>query len=926
MELDRGSTTPSLDLEGHRAFAAVASRLTGRKRAVEIGRYELDEQLGEGGFGAVYRAHDPKLDRDVALKVVKHVAAAATVKGEERLASEARALAQLGHRNVVQVFDVGRDVVEGAPHLYIVMELLEGVTLRRWLEKERSVDEILAAFRQAGAGLAAAHGVGVVHRDFKPANVMFAGDGRVVVLDFGLAYGEGTSTGASTDSGEVSSSESGPSSRPTKLTQTGLVMGTPLYMAPEQHDARTVDERTDQFGFCVALWEALQGEPPFRGRTLSKLAQQKRAGPPSRPSSMPRFVYDVLARGLSSRPDRRFASMADLLAGLAPRPRSAGRRWALGLAAVGALGGSAALNFEARPDVCGLEPTWAEAYDGVAEAATPPRESPFWGLQSQVSARLERFDRRWHETAAVVCEAEQSPVVTRAVAGACLERAATTFESALRTADERPPLSELEYDVLSLAVPTRCLGADAADLYVLDAAQRTAGLGVLESLGDDPDEPTLERLASDADALDNPWLSARVRQRQGVLAFKHGDPKKGAEHFDQAVWHAEHGEDHLLAAEMLPGAVSGLVDGGVRPEEIQTWVERGHQILEVAGDPPSATARLLVIEALVDYGRGDSPAAQEKLDRSLELVDHDPPPGAASRFALARLLSLGFRIQDLPPRETERRGEEILALVEPFDPWYPNIANSVLHIMSEAALARGDVETALVRRIEQGEWVRRSVDGESPQLRLSLAGQGKLLAFAGAEEIGIPQMEHVYTSMSDQPGMEAWLRIVATDISDVYIQQRNFAEALRWVRIQVADDVSQVGADNPDLFWDHVDRTRAAAHVGELAEAEASLNAARAVAEHFSDSDQLGLHLAAGELAVAKGQFEQAAAPLELVRDRLHPEEGDPRTQAQRADACDGLVTVYAERGDGVRSEQMRACRDEANRRAGPLRAAPEPS
>ena len=907
MSSSDAAATPALDLEGPRAFAAVASRMTGRPRKVRVGRYELQQQLGEGGLGAVFEAYDPELDRRVAIKLVKE-SAAGLAKARERLAAEARALAQLGHRNVVKVFDVGTNEIEGRTHLYIVMELLPGPTLSEWLEGERSVDEVLRVFAEAGRGLIAAHGVDVVHRDFKPSNVMLAADGRVVVLDFGLAYGDGTS-----------SSSLGPSnSQPLKLTQTGVVMGTPAYMAPEQHDARPADERADQYAFCVALWGALQREPPFTGSTLTEIGLAKMSGPPPRPKTMSRALHRALATGLAVRRDARHASMADLLQALEPPRRT--RMWVVGAVAIGILGGAAALSYEASPEVCGVDPSWSPRYDALVEAATPPRGSMDWGLQSRVAARLERFERRWLETQTSVCEAEQSPAVTRATAGACLQRASAAFERVLDLADGTAPIAQIELDVHSLPVPSRCVSAEAAGLFVDDEGKRQAELALAERIRSNPDDAELDRLMAEASALDNAWLSIRVQVVRSLNALRAGDPERARETLEQALWHAEDVDDHLLAAELLPGVINGLIDAGARPDRVRPWVDRGHRILEHAGDPPGLEARLLVVEALVDYQEGAPETAVAKFDRAFELVDHRPPPGSEGIFAYGKALSIAFRFDELPPEEVEKQAREVLALGDPADHWYPNIASMVTELLSEAAFSRGDYQTAIVSRVEQLGWVHRAVSGRSPRTWQVVGAHGQMLSLAGADEIGVPLMEHAYRELSEMPGTEVWLITLAGYLSEVHRQRRDHAEALRWVRRMVADQEAQYGVDNPDLFWGNVDRARSAAHVGALEEARASLKAARAVADQFNDSDRLQLELATGELAIADGRLEDAAAPLELVRDRTHPNLRDPVRQAERADACDGLIKVYAARGEDDRSRAMQECRDVASERAGPLR------
>jgi tetratricopeptide (TPR) repeat protein len=292
-----------------------------------VGRYVLRARIGEGGMGVVYAAHDPELDRVVALKVLRADAAGDPAAVRTRVQREAQALARLADPHVVAVYDVG-----ASDHgIFIAMELVEGETLRAWLRAPRPWRAVLATFIAAGRGLEAAHRAGLIHRDFKPDNVLVGNDGRVRVTDFGLARLIGSDEPPGADAGVDSPLT-------LSVTRTGALLGTPGYMAPEQLCGDPVDARADLFSFCVALYEALYRVRPFAGGNVAELRAsmlQNRLTPPARAGDAAAPLRRVLARGLRAAPDERFASMGELLDALdaAARPPRRGR-WIAGAAAL----------------------------------------------------------------------------------------------------------------------------------------------------------------------------------------------------------------------------------------------------------------------------------------------------------------------------------------------------------------------------------------------------------------------------------------------------------------------------------------------------------------------------------------------------------------------------------------------------------------
>jgi eukaryotic-like serine/threonine-protein kinase len=278
-------------------------------RGTRVDRYVVHHELGRGGMGVVLSAHDPQLDRTVALKIVRPGSRDASARA--RLLREARAMARLSHPNVVAIHDVG-ELDDG---VFLAMEYVRGTTLRRVLATDRPFGRTMDLFLQAGRGLAAAHAAGIIHRDFKPDNVLVGTDHRVRVTDFGLARGT-SSADVGPEAVEAPPADAVP---PSNLTGTGAVMGTPAYMAPEQCLGRAATPATDQFAFCVTLFEALAGVRPFAGATFDALAAAKIGGdrrPWPEGSRVPAAVREAVNRGLSALPEDRHESMDVLLAQL----------------------------------------------------------------------------------------------------------------------------------------------------------------------------------------------------------------------------------------------------------------------------------------------------------------------------------------------------------------------------------------------------------------------------------------------------------------------------------------------------------------------------------------------------------------------------------------------------------------------------------
>jgi eukaryotic-like serine/threonine-protein kinase len=403
------------------------------ERGEIVGRYVVLERLGAGGMGEVYAAYDPELDRKIAIKLLlpSQGDSSSSSTGPARLLREAQAMAKLHHPNVVAVHDVGTHDIR----VFVGMEYVDGGTLADWMDagtdghgRPHAWRLVLERFIPAGEGLAAAHVAGLIHRDFKPANVLVGRDGSIRVADFGLArravreleqeppppdspsripeqIANEVVTGATLPAsdfvlpaselvslGRVSLGRAPVSdSLSMRMTVTGATLGTPAYMAPEQYGQRDVDARADQFSYCVALWEALYGERPFAGDSLHVLmfaiSQARLREPPSN-SDVPAWIRRVLVRGLANEPTQRWPDMQALLTELRTDPSERRRKIGLTVVGLGLVGGLAWGAIAMQPEPVVAEPLCTGASAAFQDALTPER-------REAVAARFAAFEQQW---------------------------------------------------------------------------------------------------------------------------------------------------------------------------------------------------------------------------------------------------------------------------------------------------------------------------------------------------------------------------------------------------------------------------------------------------------------------------------------------------------------------------------------------------
>jgi tetratricopeptide (TPR) repeat protein len=699
----------------------------GLARGDPVGRYVILNLVGRGGMGEVYAAYDPQLDRRIALKLLHDSAGAGTAPhiARERLLREAKAIARLSHPNVVVVHDAGAidDPVQGE-RVFLAMEFIEGETLSGWLAAgPRSWRAVRDLFIAAGEGLAAAHEAGLVHRDFKPQNVMVGRDGAVRVMDFGLA--SDTSDGASGGNGQLDLGDvaRAPTPETVALTRTGVLLGTPLYMAPEQFRAYPTDARTDQFSFCVALYEALYGERPFPSGSLGELVDAVLLGrvrePPAR-SRVPSFLRRLLLRGLAADPAARFPSMRELLDALRSDPARRRRTLLIGAAlavavVAGVVGTQRAVTRGQR--ICSgaadkLAGIWQLGADDARRAAVHRAFlATGRGFAEQtwdrVAALLDDYSRRWTTLYTDSCEAthvrgDQSAEVLD-LRTTCLEgprgalRALTdlfmTADSkvlveAVNAAQALPPLERCS-DVAGLRAVVPPPNA-AVRSQVAELSTRLAEVNALRDTGQWT--RALDRvrgLADQARTVGYEPLRAEVLDARGWLEGESGDSAAALKTFTDDVWIALAAHRDDIAAEAA-GELVGI-DGYFlsKTEEGRRWEEAAEALLRRAGPGHDRLAGWLHQDrAVLAQRAGDYDLAKKEFEQAL-----------------------AFKLKALPPNQTD-------------------IAKTY-YSMASNEISRGDGRAALPAADKAVAIYRAAYGSESPLVWIPLEGRGEALELLG---------------------------------------------------------------------------------------------------------------------------------------------------------------------------------------------------
>jgi tetratricopeptide (TPR) repeat protein len=613
--------------ECRRVLAALLRRDGGAdwNPGTRVGRYIVREKIGRGGMGAVWRAEDLELDRPVALK---RLHADADREARARLVREARAAAQLQHPNVVAVYEVSE--AEGEP--FLAMELVEGETFAGWLRTPRPWHQIVDMLVQAGRGLAAAHARGLVHRDFKPENVLIDHEGRARVVDFGLARAGDTPVPKFAHAGAL-----------VALTQTGVIAGTPAYLAPELVEGAPPDERSDQYAFAITCFEALHGMHPFVGASADVIWAEMAAGRiRDGRRDVPARLDRLARRGLAVDPAARWPSVAALVDALAARRR---RRWpwivAGGAIAVANLIVVLALRKPFAPECS----SGADVADRVWNASVRDEQTrrlahiaPGRRGAIETSSRLtDDWVAAWRLGHEAACHADAQ---VRAARFACLDLQLEELSAQLLAWTSASPrdIDHVVSSVMSLPRPEQCSlsTANATHVSATVRARLAAFSAMSKKLRHGETIPLIPSLLAAAEASGDAGTVAHVLLAAGVVESDVGDRERGREDFAHAVQEgAKAGDDEVAIEALLHEAGFAVQDD--RPVEALGLCDAAEALVARAKVVDDHRIHIVRADALAAFGR--LPEAIAAYRRALALLEPRAALDRHSRLELAYVLT-----------------------------------------------------------------------------------------------------------------------------------------------------------------------------------------------------------------------------------------------------------------------------------------------
>jgi tetratricopeptide (TPR) repeat protein/predicted Ser/Thr protein kinase len=847
------------------------------ERGTRIERYILLKPLGQGGMGVVYAAYDPDLDRKVALKLLRPDKRTPDGNSERAwILREAQAMARISHPNVISVYDTGTF----GSQVFVAMEFIHGRTLSTWIRKEKHTwQEVLRVFKEAGQGLKAAHKAGLVHRDFKPSNVLIGNDGRVCVLDFGLArlaqVAEEEEKAREGDEDAIDNGE------PVALAlpDSDLIMGTPQYMPPEQYLSTNVDSRADQFSFCAAMYWALYRKRPFEPRQVARSAAESSRGtartgkdeswkklphttaakePPS-DSKVPAWVRKAVMKGLSLHPEDRFPSMDALLEVLSHDRRRTQKRGVL--AAAGALAlasaGVSGYVYQQSQLCAGSETLVASVWGPTAREklvnAFNATGKPFAAeTATKVANMLDGYASQWAGMHTEACEAtrvrgEQTEELL-SVRMVCLERrrkdlsaltstlsdadgkvveravdAAAALPSLLPCQDittlaEQPPLPA---DPQARSTIDQLVGQVAAVKALQDAGRYKAGLELAKKI-----EPQVV-------ATSYVPLQAELSFYQGALMQHTGQVEEGIRRYEQAFDSAEVSRSDRTRVEVLTRLIFSLSTQG-QVEDAARWGQVAMAVLKRVGGEPQLAIDLMGNLGNMALYQGRYEEAKDTFEKVRALMDSTLPA-------------------DHPKRA------------------------KVSHALGLTALNMGDYPRAIALLAESLKQTEAAKGSQHPEMATRHSMLASAYRESGNPEKALEHAQYALAMRKTLQGMEAPATAAAMDeVGMCLIALERHDEALAMFREAVAIKQKVLGDDSPDLSYSYDGVGQALLAAGKAAEAIEPLRKALSYNEVEPET------LAQTEFALAKALWEvnepdQSRELAKQARDRYVKLKKDPQ-------------------------------------------------
>jgi tetratricopeptide (TPR) repeat protein/predicted Ser/Thr protein kinase len=850
-----------------------------------IGRYTIVRRLGAGGMGTVWSAYDESLDRKVAIKVL--VSERTSDASRVRMIREARALARLSDPNVVQIFEVG----ELGDDVFVAMEFVRGPTLRRWLEQSREMPEILDAFIQAGRGLAAVHGARLVHRDFKPDNVVVGDDGRVRLVDFGIARfvddaRESDERGLSQalSSGEMDVAID-------RVTRTGQFVGTPAFMAPEQMRGEPVDARADQFAFCVSLFRAAYGIAPFAGEKVGAIALNVFAGritdPPKSSRKVPAGLLPILRRGMSVARGDRFADMPELLAALERlRPRRGPLR-AIAVAAIAGAGVTAAVVASDRNECDGGTDTIAAVWnwDRAAEIGAGFGDAGAEAAWTRAAASLDRTVESWivqhrdacerhrrGEQSATLLDRRMSCLDEKKVELAALLDELGRFDPALVTVvqDAVDALSSVDAcgDLQRLAAtqkpepPPQIAAAveeGFATIRRAEAQERTGRVGEART--------TLETRIADLDALDWPRLSLEAHALAATVAQSDGRQADAEREFRETFKLAVAQQDDERAFESASSLIVAIGVQQGRFADVSAWIDVSEAWVRKRGNLPFDRAVWLEAVAGVREREGRGEEARELLEQALVLMEGEADDPHFIRLYAGTLNALG-----LVNRQLRRLDEAAEAYRKAHESWIALLGEEhplptdPLNNLGTVYLDLGRYDDARRTWHEVLATRERIFGRRHPKVAHILHNLGSAADKMGDHHGAIAHYREAFEILEEAFGPnDPAVATPAVTIGESYIAMGEHARAVPYIRRALAIDTAAFGGDDhADVAWDMNALATALNGVGEYAEAQRLARRAMEVRRVRASADRVGQSRFQLGLALAGlGRMDEARAEVD---------------------------------------------------------------